>query len=168
MTSKAKRYLIGAAGLIVAAVAMAAMVIGPVSAQEEEMEVRLPFGPVGIARGQTAVLNVALVAVPPSPCRVTLSFYDRAGRLLGSREEPAVAEFTLEEPNVIVSLELPAVQALGEEQTRAEILPAVQLPPNPCRDLVSTLEVFDAGGRTSVLVHPGELVGLNPQPEPPS
>lgn len=79
-----------------------------------------------------------------------------------------MAEVTLEEPNVIASFELPAVQALGEERMRAEILPPVQLPPDPCADLVATLEIFEGNGRTTVLVNPGTLRGLNPQPEPPS
>jgi hypothetical protein len=164
--STRKPLLIGAVAVILGATA-AAMLVGPVNAQSEE-EVRLPFGPVGIARGQTAVLNVALLALPPNPCHVTLSFYDRAGELLGTREEPATDVFTLEDPNVTASFELLAVLALGEEQARAEILPAVQLPPSPCADLVATLEIVDGSGRTSVLVHPGELSGLNPQPEPPS
>jgi hypothetical protein len=157
--------MVGATALILTAIM--AMMVGPVAAQGEE-EVRLPFGPVGIARGQTAVLNVALLALPPNPCRVTLSFYDREGQVLGTREEPATAVFTLEEPNVTASFELPAFQALGEDQVRAQILPAVQVPPSPCADLVATLEIYDASGRTSVLVNPGTLRGLNPQPEPPS
>lgn len=156
------------AGVTLAAAGLLAMVVGPVGAQVDEGEVRLPFGPVGIAHGQTAVLNVALLALPPSPCRVTLSFYDRSGVLFGSREEPAMAVFTLEEQNVTESLELSSAQALGEGEVRVEILPAVQLPPNPCADLAATLEVYDSNGRTSVLVHPGESRGLNPQPEPPS
>jgi len=149
MAAKAKRFLIGAAALTVAAIGLAAMVGGPVGAQGEE-EVRLPFGPVGIARGQTAVLNVVLLALPPNPCQATLSFYNAAGDLLGSREDPATAEVTLEEPNVIASFELPAVQALGEEQVRAQILPAVQAPPNPCADLVATLEVYGPGATTQI------------------
>ena len=168
MTARARPFwVLGALGLTVAALGLAMAVAGPVGAQDEE-EVRLRFGPVGVARGQTAVLNVALVAVPPGPCQVTLSFYDRSGGLLGTREEPAMAVVTLEEPNVTASLELPADQVLGEGQLRAEILPAVQLPPNPCADVVATLEVYDTNGRTSVLVHPADLAGLNPQPEPPS
>jgi hypothetical protein len=142
------------------------MLVGPVTAQGHEEEVRLPFGPVGIARGQTAVLNVALLALPPNPCRATLTFYDAAGQVLGAREEPAMTQVTLEEPNVTASFELPAVQAPGEGRT--VILPAVQAPPNPCADLVATLEIVDAGGRTTVLVNPGTIRGLNPQPEPPS
>jgi hypothetical protein len=168
MTARAKRGVVGAIGLCLAASVVAITVIGPVGAQGEEEEVRLPFGPVGIARGQTAVLNVVLVALPPSPCRATLTFYDAAGQVLRTREEPATAMVTLEEPNVTASFELPAVQAPGEEQVRTEILPAVQAPPNPCADLVATLEIVDGSGRTSVLVHPGVLRGLNPQPEPPS
>jgi len=158
MVAKAKRLLIGAAALTVAAIGLAAMVGGPVGAQGEEEEVRLPFGPVGIARGQTAVLNVVLLEVPPDPCRATLSFYDAAGDLLGNREEPATAEVTLEEPNVTASFELPAVQALGEGQVRAEILPAVQAPPNPCADLVATLEVYGPGAATQIYwTTPGPL-----------
>ena len=150
MAARAKRVLIGAAALTLAAIGLAAMVGGPVGAQSEEEEVRLPFGPVGIAQGQTAVLNVVLLAAPPNPCRATLSFYDRAGGLLGTREEPAMAVVTLEEPNVTASLELPAVQALGEERVRAGILPAVQAPPNPCADLVATLEIYGPGDRTQI------------------
>ena len=149
------------------------MVIGPAAAQgeeeeEEEEEVRLPFGPVGIAQAQTAVLNVVLLVAPPNPCRATLTFYDPAGQVLGTREEPATTQITLEEPNVTASFGLPAVQGLDEEHPRAVILPAVQLPPSPCVDLVATLEISDSSGRTSVLVNPGTLRGLNPQPEPPA
>jgi hypothetical protein len=158
--------MVGAIALIVAITA--AVMVVPVAAQSEEEEVRLPFGPEGIAHGQTAVLNLTLLAFPPNPCRATVSFYDRAGQVLGTREEPAMAVFTLEEPNATESFELSADQALGEGQVRALILPAVQAPPNPCADLVATLEVYDASGRTSVLVNPGTLRGLNPQPEPPS
>jgi hypothetical protein len=92
----------------------------------------------------------------------------RAGDLVGSREERATAVFTLVEPNVTESLELSSAQALGQGAVRVEIFPAVQLHPNPCADLAATLEVYDSNGRTSVLVHPGESIGLNPQPEPPS
>jgi hypothetical protein len=166
MTWRANRsWKVGARVLIAAVTAL--MMVAPVAAQVDE-EVRLPFGPVGIANGQTAVLTVTLLALPPNPCRVTLSFYDRDGQLLGTREEPATATFTLEEPNVTTSFELAASQVLREGQVRAEFLPAVQAPPNPCADLVATLEVYDGGGRTSVLVNPGAERGLNPQPEPPS
>ena len=167
MTVRANRGLVGAIGLTLAASVLAVMVIGSAGAQGEE-DVRLPFGPVGIARGQTAVLNVVLLAAPPSPCRATLSFYDAAGQVLGTREQPATTQVTLEQPNVTASFELAAAEALGEERGRAVILPAVQVPPNPCATLVATLEVSEPSGRTSVLVNPGTVMGLNPQPEPPS
>jgi len=61
---------------------MAATLVGPVSAQNAK-EVRLLFSPVGIARGQTAVFSVVLVALPPSPCQATPSFYDSPARCSG-------------------------------------------------------------------------------------
>jgi hypothetical protein len=79
----ARRCLaIAGLALILGGTGMAATLVGPVSAQNAE-EVRLPFSPVGIARGQTAVLSVVLVALPPSPCQATLSFYDSPARCSG-------------------------------------------------------------------------------------
>jgi hypothetical protein len=149
MTVRVRRFwTVGATALIVAVTA--AIMVAPAAAQSEEEEVRLPFGPVGIAHGQTAVLNVVLLAVPPSPCQITLSFYDPEGQVLGTREEPAMTVFTLEEPNVTESFELSADQTLADGQVRVRILPAVQLPPNPCADLVATLEIYGPGDQTRI------------------
>lgn len=79
MKATTKRGLAAAIGLTLAASVLAVMVIGPAAAQGEEEAVRLPFGPVGIARGQTAVLNV--VFWPFSRAR--------AGRRSASTTRPA-------------------------------------------------------------------------------
>jgi hypothetical protein len=115
----ARRCLaIAGLALILGGTGMAATLVGPVSAQNAE-EVRLPFSPVGIARGQTAVLSVVLVAPPPEPVPGHTELLRLAGQVLGPREEPAMTQVTLEEPDVTASFELPEVQARGEEQVRA-------------------------------------------------
>ena len=116
-------WVLGAVGLIVAALGLA--LAGPVGVQDDE-EVRLGFGPVGIARGQTVVLNVALVALPPSPVRSpSASTTATVPSSAPGRNRPW-AVVTLEEPNVTESLELPADQVLGEGRAGVEILPAVR------------------------------------------
>jgi hypothetical protein len=42
-------------------------------------------------------------------------------------------------------------------------------PPQPCRDIIPSLEIYDAvTGRSQVVENPLEIFGFNPQPEPPT
>lgn len=135
------------------------------------------FGMVGLARAQTARLIVVNIAdpgaptTPPDPCRVTLGFVDTSGQpFVDQARQPIAKEVNvLAGQAALLDLRFDAVadgndwratplDRTGRVQFRAGLeFPAGQ-PPDPCRDLVPTLEVFDnLTGRTMVLYAPLEL-----------
>jgi hypothetical protein len=124
------------------------------------------FGLVGLARLQTARLNVVHVtpsdpaqppdpvhppdlAFPPNPCRVAIGFLNTSNQLfVNSAGEP-----------IVLALELRPGQSAHRP---------TDYPPEPCRDIIPSLEIYDAvTGRSQVVENPLEIFGFNPQPEPP-
>ena len=145
-------------------------------AQEETTLPAVQFGLIGIARAQTARLNVINVPppdpeYPPNPCLVTLGFVDDQGAIFHDRAgNPLVARAEIL-PGESAFLELRAADALGRttalrKQFRATIerrSGPVEYPPNPCDGIVPTLEVYDNfTGRTTVLyeLRPGPISAL--------
>ena len=131
--------------------------------QDEENKVL--FGPVGIAPGERALVNVYAIGDPDivgnpndKPWTFVVRTFDRRGALLQEQKLQAA-------PGVIGSVEL-AVQdpdfvpgtRLSRRVFRAEIAGVDPLPEPPSR-WAATLEVVDgATGRTSLLIgNPDEL-----------
>jgi hypothetical protein len=137
------------------------------------------FGMVGLARGQTARLNVVNLgsgdppgeADPPGElCRVTLGFVDASGRpfmdemgneIMKQVALPAVqSEFLdlrLSDPPSGKRADPPGVRrvqiraGIDPESERGGAVPHL----NPCGNLVATLEIFDtATGLTTLVYHP--------------
>ncbi len=135
------------------------------------------FGILGIARGQTARINVANVSspdnplFPPDPCRVTMSFVDADGNvLINNAGQPVQREVTLQ-PGHAAFLQINGDNYIERGQTRLTFRPVVtvmpgdpNLPPDPC---IPTLEVIDNLTARTTLLNPGVIRGFNPQPDPP-
>jgi hypothetical protein len=163
---------------------------GIAAAQAQIVSVGTPpdsnFGTLGIARGQAARLSAVLVGnpdlYPPGPCRVALRFASAGGdTLLGADGAPVMREASLV-PGRAVSLELSSADALSDRtRLRRQVRPVLAVlseadaPPDPCRNLAATAEVFDeSSGETMAmeglnlrLVAPPEPDrGLTPPPDP--
>jgi hypothetical protein len=139
------------------------------------------FGMVGLARGQTARLNAANISNPSAPtaaadpCRVTLGFVDTSGQPFLDQNRRKIAREVNLLPGQAALLDLrfdavtdgndwrpTPVDRTGRVQFRAGLEFPAGTPPDPCRDLVPTLEVFDnLTGRTAVLYPPH----LGPPPD---
>ena len=125
------------------------------------------FGLVGLARGETARLNV-VNTLPPSPvrsessCHVSLRFLNERGESF----RDAAGEADLE-PGHATQLDLPAATAFENSTALRRLIRASvesnpgppDLPPNPCAGIVSTMELFDN--------LTGRLVSLYQNPGPP-
>ncbi len=144
-----------------------------------------PYGMIGLTAGETLRINAANPelpltpgTIPPGPCRVELEFLDSSGNVLLPAVQFTIkagesAHYDLDGDNVIP----PGITA---GPSRMEVRPVVlvlpnptavgiaALPPGPC---VSSIEIFDnATGKTLVTSgpqNPGDIVGFNPQPDPP-
>ena len=136
----------------------------PAVAQQNQLPA-VQFGPVGLARGEKARLNV-MNTLPPSPVRSESSCHVSL-RSLNERGESfrdAVGDADLE-PGHATELDLPAATAFENSaalrrpiRASVEINPGPpDLPPNPCGGIVSTMELFDnlTGRLVSFYVSPG-------------
>lgn len=113
------------------------------------------FPMVGIARGQSLVLN--LVAFPPSPCMAQLGFQNSSGSPVGPNETVTLA------PGQSASLALNGNSLTTTIGQRVEVLPTVALSAAAANACVATAEVIDnLLGVTMVLV-PG-AVSFPPSP----
>jgi hypothetical protein len=135
--------------LVLLVVALLTLVAVGAAAQTDTPAV--PFGLVGLARGETARLNVVNL-VPPDPCHVTLQFLDAAGQAFpGAGAEADLA------PGQATHLDLPSGAAFATSAAtvvRRRVRASVEssagspstngVPPGPCIGLVSTLELFDS------------------------
>jgi hypothetical protein len=150
------------------------------------------FGVTGLARLQTARLNVVNVQppdpaappdpvhppdpiYPPEPCRVAIGFLNTSNQLfVNGAGQPIVLALELR-PGQSAFVELNSVDAFrGSLQLRVPFrasglfthrLP--QFPPDPCRDIIASLEVYDAViGRSQVIANPAEIFAFDWQPEP--
>lgn len=115
----------------------------PVQAFDQPEEKPSPM--VGLARGQTARLNVVNIGDPNvSPCEVQMVFYDSQGKALArdvQKLDPGMATF----------LDL-SYAAVGNPNIRVQIRAWVKVIGDPTLCLAS-LEVFDEEtGRTTVFV----------------
>lgn len=133
----------------------------------------ITFGLVGIVPGQTARLMAVNSssdiphAIPPGPCRVTLTFFNSAGHVVER------SSMTLK-PGQSTSLDLPLspidvnpADTVAGPPSQLQLRGVVtvepvkgrRFPPDPCH---ATLEVFDqATGRTTALLSP-QHVPLKP------
>jgi hypothetical protein len=142
-------------GLCAAALAVTAL---PASAFNPQPEP--PLGVMGLARTQTAILNVVLTQ-PPDPaapaCVMVLSFVDATGRRFHDASGAEVTKRVDLRGNVAQALVLRWQDAVPDGQLRVPIRGVVQppdpaLPPDPqCAGLVATLEIVDLLGATRVL-----------------
>lgn len=115
----------------------------PAQASEDPNEKPLPM--VGLAKGQTARLNVVNIGDPNvSPCEVQMVFYDSQGKELArdiQKLDPGMATF----------LDL-SYAAIGDPNLRVQFRAWVKVVGDPTLCLAS-LEVFDdETGRTMVFI----------------
>jgi hypothetical protein len=137
------------------------------------------FGLTGLARGQTASLNVVLPdsAHPPGPCVLTLRFLDARNEPFVARSGDPVRHDVALLPGEAAVLELTAASAFAGTSAlrrlfRASVEAAADVPPDlpsPCTGLIATLEIYDnLTGRTQVHVpNPGPPDARVPDPGPP-
>lgn len=148
-----------AATALVAVAALAGGADGRAGAQvDDQTTVAVPFGMVGITAAQTARLSVVAVAVPPNPCVVVLRFVDAEGQVLalpGPLAAPVEQTATLERAGQSAFLDLPGASVVPSSALRTQLRASVTYPPNPCAGVVSSLELFDQAGVTSVFLAPG-------------
>jgi hypothetical protein len=168
--------------------------IAPISAQGVVPCVHeARFGLVGLARLQIARLSVANLVppdpvappapvhppdpiTPPDPCRVAIGFLKTSNQLFeNAAGEPIVLALELR-PGQSAFIELGSTDAFrGSRELRVPFRATglfshrtVEQPPDPCRDIIPSLEIYDAvTGRSQVVENPLEIFGFNPQPEPP-
>jgi hypothetical protein len=115
-----------------------------------------PSPMVGLARGQTARLNVVNL-FPPDPCYVQIVFYDSQGAVLAHDAQ------TLR-PGEAAFLDLNR-EAIGNPNLRVQIRAVVQFSSTDCLAQVrASLEVYDndTGKTTLIVAH-----AFDPQPDPP-
>jgi hypothetical protein len=148
-----------AAGLAAAVLALSApvVVLGELPA----------FGMVGLASGQTAVLNAVLTNVPTTGhpgCSVTMSFVGATGAVFHYRTGNEVKKQVVLRGNRAEFLSLPAADILGPLELRKRIRAAVKETPgavSDCCALTMTLELVGPRGLT-------DEVALPRVPNPPN
>jgi hypothetical protein len=160
-----------ASGVITLSV-LAMLALGMVSPAWSGTDVGNGFGLVGIVRGQTARLNAVNLGGPDTrPCEVEMTFFDDQGDPLAERGIIIIGGKS-------ASLDLSADQLGGPDTRPGErfqlraVVKALGGPDTKlqCKEvIVTTLEVFDnETGRTTVLLNPALIRGVDPLPEPPS
>ena len=125
------------------------------------------FGMVGLAFGQTARLSVVNLLppdpiYPPGPCQGTLGFLTSEGQTFVDNSGGEIVKEVSIRPGRAEFLDMPASEVLHRVrrvQFRAGLeLRHAEFPPEPCQNIVATLEVFDDfTGRTMVLYPPGPV-----------
>lgn len=115
--------------------------------------IRATFGLVGIGRGQSARVHVLWgdPHLPPNPCHVSVAFVDAAGAPVVDPRGRAVAGDGSVKPGEAFRLDVPGVDLMGDRGRRAVRVVVTGLsasgdphaPPNPCKSLVPTLELYD-------------------------
>ena len=116
----------------------------PVQAFEDPNEKPSPM--VGLARGQTARLNVVNIGDPSiEPCEVQMVFYDSQGKALASDVQKL-------DPGVATFLDL-GYGDIGDPTIRVQIRAWVKVVVGDPTLCLSSLEVFDnETGRTTVFI----------------
>lgn len=122
---------------------------------------------VGIVMDQTVRLNVLAVpvqrGVPPDPCTVTFNFLDAYGQKLAETKTLVIQPGQMRFVDLKGS-ELRLVDRAERMQLRTEVR-VLHNPPGlrACNGAVASVEVFDASGRSSVVL-PGLAIILPPDP----
>jgi hypothetical protein len=153
------------------------------------------FGIASLARLQNARLNVVnagdVSGVDPQPfappCRVSLRFLNPGDAVSGVEPQPfldasgaPIALVVDLRPGESAFLQLTSADVFrGTRELRMPFRAAGLFTdvgavtpddgtPDPCAAVVPSLEVYDVlTGRSQYFTHPLEIVGFNPQPEPP-
>jgi hypothetical protein len=116
------------------------------------------FGIVGLARDQSAVLNVVL-GVPPDPghpgCQAVLSFAGADGRTLVTSSGAEIKKLVALRGSAAKRLSFRAADVLPEGQQRLSLRAVVDLPPDPdapsdCTGLIATVELVAPNGWTTL------------------
>jgi hypothetical protein len=126
------------------------------------------FGLVGLAPLQALSITAVNLTtpdpdVPPSPCRVRLTFVDAAGSPFINALGVPVTRAAPLLPGEILSLALPAATAFGDirlsrvpVRVKVEVDPGPAQTPNACSGVTNTLELIDLlTARTSLVVSAG-------------
>ena len=136
------------------------------------------FGLVGIVEGQTLQVNVSNVAFggdprfPPGPCRGTLALFDVMGNVVSSKVVAVPAggsdRLSISADEVFRKAGEKKTDKAGDASGRAYLRAAMVFrKAGGNQQCVSDVEVFGMEGSTSLFLHPGSIVGFNPQPDPP-
>lgn len=116
------------------------------------------FGLFNVVKGQTARVNVSYVGIendgglPPGPCRVTVSFYDGDGRLIGqdmqSLDLGETAQFDYQTGGLPAGARQRIRASVRVESSDGAVIPC----------LMPSLEVFAADTGRSSLFYPGSMI----------
>jgi hypothetical protein len=116
------------------------------------------FGLFNVVKGQTARVHVSYVDVenpngfPPGPCRVTVSFYDGDGRLIGQQTQAlefgATAQFDYSTTDLPAGARQRIRASVRVESSDGELIPCI----------MPALEVFAADTGRSALHYAGALI----------
>jgi hypothetical protein len=139
-----------------------------------------PFGMAGLARGQVARLNVVNLVPPdpieprdqpPDPCRLVLGFADSNGRPFFTPSGAPVRARVSLGPGQAAFLDLTPADAFPRDSREMRMQfrgrvggtpPDDNAPPNPCADMVATLEIFDISNGRTQAIYALPQVGGNP------
>ena len=135
---------------------------------------RISFGMLGVARGQTARLNVTN-AGETHGITVHWRFLDSDGEVLRTQDGQPVQRTMTLEPGHSAFLQINADDFIGRNEVRLNFRPLVIVQPPPVDGTqayppgptVPTLEVIDNATARTTLLYPGVIRGFNPQPDPP-
>jgi hypothetical protein len=138
----------------------------------------LPATLVPTQNGRVNVVNLASEPklgrgqAPPDPCKGQIHFYDAAGNAVGDAQGFELAPGQSTSIAALVPALMPGTtDATGDgsvRQLRARVLlPAVQVPPDPCRAVRGLFEVYSTDTLETRFTSPGVIRGFNPQPDPP-
>ncbi len=115
--------------------------------------IRPTFGLVGLSRGQSARVHVLWgdPHLPPNPCHVSVALVDATGAPLLDPRGAAIAGDGSVRPGEAFRLDVPGADLLGTRGRRAfrALVTGVSAsgdphaPPNPCKSLVPTLELYE-------------------------
>jgi hypothetical protein len=144
--------------LLMAALALAVIwVVAPIQAFNPQPDPPGKWGMVGITPYETGRLNVVTNdSTPAQSCTIGLGYLDADGRALKT-------DFKVLRTGRAQYLDLMGIDAVPRGEMRAEIQPFLNdrllmdrptaFPPDPCRGVIATFEVFDpATGKTSLSI----------------
>lgn len=186
---KTKRTLTIAAAVVALAASITFSALrGPSTAKAQDtvpppIPDRISFPMVGITQGQTIRVNVSNVTTaddssyPPGPTRVAIIVVNSHGDPIRNRDGSPVRRVVQLDRGESAFLDLDA-DDFPSGPSRLQLRAVIVAQPPPVRDsktpppvgerIVSSVEIFNANGRTVVFIgNPGVIRGFNPQPDPP-